>query len=156
MRMAPLTAAALAIATAIMIAVIWLGMRILRWRNSSNTALPPQLACAVAGLLSGLSLEVLLPDAIEQLTPRHSARLALGCFFGGLVAMYFFRHVICDHQCNHHHSPLPATHRGPPPTDPWWKQNKQRSCTDHECACVSTISSLDSGSVCQSANGGLS
>ena len=65
---------------------------------------PALVSCTLVGLLSGLSLLVLLPSAIDGLVPvGYSAFTVMLAFAGGPVLMHFVYNVVLDgHQCPAH------------------------------------------------------
>lgn len=62
------------------------------------SAVPAELKCFVSGLLSGLGLLVMMPLAVEQLTPEWPIEHVMLAFLAAPLAMFFFNHVILDHQ----------------------------------------------------------
>ena len=77
-------------------------------RDGRLPTVPPLVSCGLVGLLTGLSLLVLLPSALDGLVPQgYSSYRVLVAFAAGPVLMYVLNNVVLDHQCCAEQPPTP-------------------------------------------------
>ena len=82
-------------------ACLWLGMCLL-YRGTSLSA-SPLVLCSVTGLLIGIAMLVVLPQAFESLLTKElwPAERIFALFISAPLIMFFLEHVIIDHEHVH-------------------------------------------------------
>ena len=88
---------------------------------------------SVSGLLAGLALLVLLPSAVDGLAIRGESSRVMLCFAMGPICMYFFHHVLLDHNCAAHQQEPPDQLAAPPSKKSFWKPQSCDNLACEEC-----------------------
>ena len=83
----------------IALATLITGMTLVRY--GKGLTFNPLILCSVTGLLIGLALLVVMPQAVERLVQVMDPEYVFLLFIGAPVAMFIFEHVVLEHEHLH-------------------------------------------------------
>ena len=92
----------------IALAALITGMALVR--HGKGLTFNPLILCSVTGLLIGLALLVVLPQAVERLVQVMDPEVVFLLFLAAPVAMFIFEHVVLEHE--HLHMQADGTMKG--------------------------------------------